>query len=315
MTYKVLITCPQLQKTIDQYRPTFADHNVEIVLPTIEQQLSEDELLEIIDEYDGVIAGDDPFTARVLEKGTRLKTVARWGIGIDGVDLDAAKRLDISVTNTPGVFSDEVADVVLGYVILLARELHKLDASVKDGGWLKVPGTTLAGKTIGVVGVGNIGRAVIDRAVAFGMKPIGYDLMAPPREFIERTHTRMVNIDELLSAADFISLNCNLTPENRHMLGRDQFASMKDGAYVVNCSRGALIDESALIEALTTGKVAGAGLDSFENEPLPLDSELRGFDNCIFGTHNGSNTSEAVLKVNDLAIANLFRELGIESRA
>lgn len=311
MAYNVLITCPQLMKTVDQYRPMFANHDVEIALPEMEQQLSEVKLLEIIDQYDGVIAGDDPFTARVLEKGTLLKTVARWGVGVDGVDLDAAKRLGISVTNTPGVFSDEVADVVMGYVILLARGLHKLDTSIRDGGWLKISGTTLAGKTIGVVGVGNIGRAVVDRSIAFGMKPLGYDVYPPPTDFVERTGTKMVGLDELLASADFISLNCNLTPENRRMLGADQFASMKDGVFIVNCSRGALIDESALVEFLGSGKIAGAGLDSFENEPLPLDSELRRFDNCIFGTHNGSNTIEAVLRVNELTIANLFRGLGI----
>lgn len=315
MTHKVLITCPQLQKTIDGYRSAFADHDVEIDLPDIEQQLSEAELLDIIDHYDGVIAGDDPFTARVLEKGTRLKTLARWGVGVDGVDLDAAKQLGILVTNTPGVFSDEVADVVMGYIILLARGIHKLDTSVRNGSWLKIQGTTLSGKTIGVIGVGNIGQAVIDRSVAFGMTPIGYDVIAPSREFAERTGTEMVEFKDLLSVADFVSLNCNLTTDNRHMLSREQFAQMKDGAYVINCSRGALIDEVALVEVLNSRKLAGAALDSFETEPLPLDSELRQFDNCILGTHNGSNTVEAVLRVNELTIANLFRGLGIAQQS
>ena len=311
MIHKVLITCPQLQKTIDRYRSTFANNDVEIDLPDIEQQLSEAELLDIINQYDGVIAGDDPFTARVLEKGTRLKTLARWGVGVDAVDVNAAKRLGILVTNTPGVFSNEVADVVMGYIILLARGIHKLDASVRNGGWLKIPGTTLSGKTIGVIGVGNIGRAVIDRAVAFGMEPLGYDVIAPPNDFAERTDTKMVGLEGLLSTSDFVSLNCNLTPENRHMLAGEQFARMKGGGYVVNCSRGALIDEVALVEALSIGKLAGAALDSFEAEPLPPESELRQFDNCIFGTHNGSNTIEAVLRVNELTISNLFRGLGI----
>ncbi len=311
MKHRILVTCPQMQATIDRYRDMFKQHEIEVEAPPLVQQMSESELLEIIDRFDGVIAGDDPFTSRVLEKGTRLKAIAKWGIGVDAIDLDAARRFGIRVSNTPDVFADEVADVVTGYIILLARQLHRLDRSVRDGGWLKVTGMSLREKTLGVVGVGSIGRAVTLRGIALGMLPVGHDISAPPAAFQQTTGIRMLSLDQLLAESDFISLNCNLTNWNRHMLGHRQFGMMKTGAFVVNTGRGALIDEAALAEALRDGRVAGAALDVFETEPLPADSPLRAFDNCIFGTHNSSNTVEAVQRVNDLAIRNLLEDLGV----
>lgn len=313
MKWRVLITCPQLQQTIDRYRDLFAERGVEIELPHLVQQLSESELLEIIDHFDGVIAGDDEFTARVLEKGKRLKVLAKWGVGMDAIDLDTAKRLGIRVSNTPNVFADDVADVVMGYIILLARELHKLDQSVRSRGWVKIQGVSLRGKTLGVIGVGSIGQAVVQRALVAGMSVLGCDIAPIPTSFVEQTGLLLVDLKELLQTSDFISLNCNLTSANRRMLGPREFTLMKTGVYIINTARGALIDEAALVQALREGKVAGAALDVFEQEPLPSDSPLRQFDNCIFGTHNSSNTSEAVMRVNDITIRNLLE--GLEGAA
>ena len=311
MKYRVLITCPQLQQTIDPYRPLFDEGNIEIELPQLAQQLSESQLLGMIDRFDGVIAGDDPFTGRVLEKGKRLKVVARWGVGLDAVDLEAAGRLGIRVSNTPGAFADEVADVVMGYIVMLARRLHEIDRSVRGGDWAKPQGMTLRGKALGVIGVGSIGRAVVRRAAVAGMSTMGYDVRPVDSDFSEETDLESVELTELLQNSDFISLNCDLTSQNRHMLGRRAFAMMKTGAYIINASRGPLIDEAALVQALEEGKIAGAALDVFEEEPLPWDSPLRRFDSCIFGTHNSSNTQEAVSRVNELSIRNLFEGLEI----
>lgn len=309
MKWRVLISCPQLQMTIDRYRSLFADHSIEIDLPNVVQQLGESELLEIIDRYDGVIAGDDNFTQRVLEKARRLKIIARWGVGVDAVDLAAAERLGIQVSNTPGVFADEVADVVLGYIIMLARQLHRLNQSVRTGGWQKIQGVSLRDKTLGVIGIGSIGRAVVLRAVAAGMKVVGFDVAPVATSVVAETGLRVTEFDCLLQDSDFITLNCNLTGSNVHLLGAREFGLMKDGVYIINASRGPLIDESALAQALHEGKVAGAALDVFEHEPMPPDSPLRQFDNCIFGTHNASNTVEAVTRVNELAIQNLLNGL------
>lgn len=310
-TMRVLIACLHLQRHMDRYRDLLKRHNIEFEMPHIEQQLSEAELIEIIDRFDGVVAGDDEFTARVLERAKRLKVISKWGIGLDAIERATAERLGIKVFNTPNVFADEVGDVAIGYIIMLARKLHKMDQSVRAGGWLKVQGMSLRGKILGIIGAGSIGRGIARRARALGMEILAHDPVPVPPSLIEETGLRQVSLDELLARSDFVSLSCNLTNENCHMLGAEQFARMKDGAYLLNVARGPLIDEAALVGALHSGKLAGAALDVFEREPLPPDSPLRQFDNCIFGTHNGSNTLEAVLRVNEKAIANLFRGLGI----
>jgi D-3-phosphoglycerate dehydrogenase len=306
MKHRVLITCRQLQETIEPYRSLFGERGIEIDLPPVVQQLTETELLAIIDRYDGVIAGDDHFTANVLERAKRLKVISKWGIGVDAIDQCAAKRLGIQVCNTPNAFAEEVADVVLGYMILLSRRLHEVDEAVRSGDWKKIRGISLRGKTLGVVGVGSIGQAVIRRADVVGMACVGHDIAPPPAAIAEETKVRMVELDELLAVADFISLNCNLTPSNCHMLGEREFARIKTGVYIVNTARGKLVDERALAQAIKQGKVAGAALDVFEDEPLPLSSPLRELSNCIFGSHNSSNTTEAVRRVNELAIRNLL---------
>ncbi len=309
MKWRVLITCSHLQRTIEHYRSWFAQEDIEIELPSIVQQLSEADLYNMIDRFDGVIAGDDPFTAKVLEQGKRLKVIARWGIGMDSIDLEAAKNLGIEVSNTPNVFGDEGGDTVMGYILLLARQLHIIDQSVRQGKWERISGITLRGKTLGVIGVGSIGRAVVRRAIAFGMNVVGSNNSPLPEAFIEETGIKSVSLEELLSVSDFISLNCNLCEANYHLLNQKTFALMKDGVYIINTGRGGLIKEADLVKELESGKVAGVALDVFEVEPLPLDSPLRKLDNCIFGTHNSSNTKDAVMRVNELAIKNLLSGL------
>lgn len=178
---------------------------------------------------------------------------------------------------------------------------------------MKVQGMSLRGKTLGVIGVGSIGQAVARRALAAGMSLLGSDVVPVPTSFIEKTGLQLVDLRKLLQAADFISLNCNLTQANRHMLGPREFSMMKTGVCIVNTARGPLIEEAALVQALQEGRVAGAALDVFEQEPLPADSPLRRLDNCIFGTHNSSNTTEAVMRVNEIAIRNLLE--GLEDAA
>lgn len=309
MSGRVLVSCLHLQRTIDRYRSRFEEAGLKIEMPEIRQQLLEDELLGMIDRFDGVIAGDDQFSAKVLEAGKKLKVVAKWGIGVDAIDQDAAKRLGIHVFNTPGVFPNEVADVAIGYVILLARRLHELDRSVRADGWEQIRGTTLSGKTMGVIGVGSIGQAAARRGRALGMDVVGYDLFPPPAEFLEETATQMMDLPEVLERADFLTLCCNLTADNHHLIDAAALAQMKEGSFLVNVARGPLVDEKALVAALESGHLTGAALDVFEEEPLPDHSGLRKFDRCIFGTHNSSNTLEAILRCNDMAIDNLLRGL------
>ncbi len=311
MRWKVLVSCPHLQKTIDRYWELFRENDIEIDLPSVTQAFSESALLKIIEKYDGIIAGDDEITAKVLEKGKKLKIISKWGVGIDAIDLKRAEVLGIKVSNTPNVFCDEVADMVMGYIILLARNLHVIDKKLREDDWsaAQIQGVSLRNKTLGVVGVGSIGRGVIERGRAHGMNILGHDIFPIEKSFLEKHAIEEVGLDTLLSTSDFISLNCNLTENNVHMIGEREFGLMKNTAYLINTSRGSLIDENALIDALRNEKIAGAALDVYEKEPLSVKSPLRTLDNCILGAHNGSNTIDAVLRVNDLAITNLIKGL------
>lgn len=310
MADRVLITCPQMRVSFPDFADQFATRGIEVDLPEVVQALSEQELLEVIDRYDGVIAGDDSFTAAVLERAAgRLRILSKWGVGTDGIDRDAAVRLGIPVTNTPGTFDGEVADVCVGYLVLLARQLHVLDAGVRAGGWPKVEGTSLGGKTLGVVGLGGIGFALCRRALAMDMRVVGVDADPAMRERAAAAGVEVLDLEQLLPEVDFLSLNCPLTPTTRHLLDADALARTRPGVRIVNTGRGPLIDEPALVAALLSGHVAGAALDVFEVEPLPGDSPLRELPQVVLGSHNGSNTREGVARVSAKAVANLLAGL------
>lgn len=311
---RVLITCPQLQRTIEEHRAQLEGNGIEIVLPPVVQQLSEGELMALLPGADGIIAGDDLLTARVLAHADHLRVISKWGVGVDNVDLRAAAEMGIRVVNTPGMFGDEVADVVIGYLILLARQLHRVDALVKSGEWPKIEGVSLAGRTMGIVGLGAIGRAVATRAVAMGMHVFGTDIDEANAAAGVALGVRLAGLEELLSQVDVLSLNCPLTEDNRHMINAGTLGTMRRGAWIINTARGPLIDEAALVDALASGQVGAAALDVFEVEPLPADSRLRGFDSVILGSHNSSNTAEAVRRTSLRAIQNLVDGLAEVSR-
>jgi D-3-phosphoglycerate dehydrogenase len=308
----VLVTCRQMQSCIEAFRERFARHGVSLVLPPIVQQLSEGELAGMIGDFDAIIAGDDPITANVLERATRLKVVAKWGIGVDGIDLPAARRLGIPVINTPAVFGDEVADVAMGYVILLARQLHRIDSGVRAGGWPKPEGLTLHGKRLGVLGFGSIGRAVVARGRGFGMEILATDVAGIPAADAIPLGVRPVDQSALFAESDFLVLCSPLTPETRHVVGDENLARMRPGSFVVNVARGPLVDETALYRALSEGRLAGAALDVFEVEPLPATAPLTAIESCILGSHNASNTREGVLRASAQAVTNTLAALGLE---
>ena len=312
---KALITCHHLQRHFESFRPRYEAMDVEPILPRIEgQQLDAAAMREVIAGVDAVIAGDDQIDASVLEvgKASGLKAVIKWGIGTDSIDKAKAAELGIPVYNTPGTFANEVADLAISLLLNVLRQTHLMHSSIKEGGWRKVQGRTLAGKTAGLIGLGSIGLAIARRTAAFGMTTIGYDIRAIPPDVLAENSVTQVDLDELFAKSDAILIACELTPQNHHLLNADAFARMKDGLYIVNVSRGPLIDEAALCAALEGGKVAGAGLDVFEVEPLPEESALRGVESCVFSTHNGSNTVEAVARVNDMTTDILFHVLGLQ---
>jgi D-3-phosphoglycerate dehydrogenase len=306
---KVLITCRQMQSCIEQFADRFEAEGIEVVQPPVAgQQPDEEELAEMIRGVDGMIAGDDPLSAAVLEHADRLRVISKWGVGTDGIDIEAAAAHGIVVTRTPNVFGEEVADVAIGYMVMLARQLHRLHASVLDGGWLKHEGMSLSGKALGIVGLGDIGRAVARRGAGFGMTLVGHDIVEPDEATLA-LGLRTAPVEELLGAADVVVLCCPLTPETHHLIDAERLAQARDGLLLINVARGPLIDEAALAAALESGRVAAAALDVFEQEPLPETSPLRRFPSCVFGTHNGSNTREAVLRASERAVENLLEGL------
>lgn len=311
---QVLITARQLQSRIDAYADVFRTHCIHIEMPEVIQALSEQRMKALASECDGMIVGDDVVSASVLEAAPRLRVVSKWGVGIDNIDVDAAARLGIRVRNTPDVFGAEVADVVIGYLIMLTRHLHTTDLDVRGGSWPKLRGRSLAGKCLGVVGLGSIGRAVAVRARAMEMKVIGTDPDAQNSAKAEGLGVGILSLERLLAQADVVSLNCPLTESSRHLINRATLSLLKPGAFLINTARGPLVDEAALSVALGSGRLAGAALDVFEEEPLPLSSPLRAHPNAILGSHNASNTEEAVQRVNERAVENLLRGLKEISR-
>ncbi len=305
----VLITCRQMQNCISEFLPALEERGLQLTMPDVVQQPSEDELIEIIGGFDGMIAGDDPLTARVLDHARRMRIISKWGVGIDGIDTKAARERGIAVTNTPGVFGGEVADVAIGYVVMVARQLHRMDASVRTGGWLKHEGISLAEKTLGVAGFGSIGQALASRGQGFGMRVVAHDVARATHATAVEMDVEMLDRDDLFRQSDFLVLCSPLTPETSHMVNERTLALMPSGSYLVNVARGPLVDEPALVRALESGRLAAAALDVFEQEPLPADSPLRHFEQCVFGSHNSSNTREGVLRASARAVENLLHGL------
>jgi len=309
MQWKVMISAPYMQPVIDRFRDIFAAHAIELIVPPVSERMEEDELLEWISDVDGAICGDDRFSEKVLRAAPKLKVISKWGTGIDSIDRACCRKLNIVVCNTPNAFSEPVADSVIGYILCFARKLPRMNIDMHAGRWDKIPGRALRECTLGIVGVGNVGKAVASRAVGFGMKLIGSDPLQMPAEFLDKTRIRMVSIDELLRLADFVSLNCDLNPSSFHLIGSRAFSLMKPTAVVINTARGPIVDESALIDALAAQKIAGAALDVFENEPLSSNSPLCKMENVMMAPHNANSSPEAWEHVHRNSIKNLLDEL------
>jgi D-3-phosphoglycerate dehydrogenase len=306
MTWKVLVSAPYMQPVVDDYRSVFEENGIEVVVPLVNERLSEAELLNWIENIDGAICGDDEFTSKVLNAAKRLKVISKWGTGIDSIDKEAAKKLGIMVCNVPNAFTDPVADTVLGYILSFSRQVPWVDREMRAGKWEKRTCTALRNKTLGVVGVGNIGKAVIRRALGFGMRVLGNDIREISSDFIQETETTMRSLGQLLRESDFVTLNCDLNPTSYHLIGREELSLMRPTAYLINTARGPILEEKALIWALENKRISGTALDVFEVEPLSKDSPLKQFDNCLLSPHNANSSPEAWQRVHEKAIANLL---------
>jgi len=310
MNWKILITAPYMQTEIDRFRLFFEENDIELVAPAVKERLGEEELLRWVNDVDGVICGDDRFSKRVLSSAPKLKVISKWGTGIDSIDKKTCQALDITVCNTPDAFSEPVADSIVGYILCFARNIPWMNGSMQMGVWDKIPGRALNECTLGVIGVGNVGKALIRRAVAFGMQLLGNDIKEISVDFLQKTGLQMVSMEKLLKASDFVSLNCDLNPTSNHLVGKDEFRQMKTSSVVINTARGPIIDEKSLIQALENREIAGAALDVFEIEPLPADSPLQQMDNVLLSPHNSNSSPAAWEKVHWNTIRNLLEVLG-----
>ncbi|MDP3726663.1 MAG: phosphoglycerate dehydrogenase [bacterium] len=292
MTQKVLVSAPHFISVIDRFREWLEKNNIEIIVPPVYERLSENELLQLICDVDGVLCGDDQFTARVLDAAPKLKVISKWGTGIDSIDAHTAEKLGIRVCRTSNAFTEPVADTIMGYILCFARNIVSMDKLMKGGIWKKIHGYSLGESTIGVIGVGAIGSAVLRRARPFGAKLLGTDIREVHSGHVDALGVKMVSLHELLLRSDFVSLNCDLNHSSHHLINAAGLNCMKPSAYLINCARGPCVDEKALITALKAGKIAGAALDVFEEEPLPDDSPFRSMDNVLLAPH-ASNASRS----------------------
>jgi len=297
--FTVLCTCPPMLKSLPP-----APAGMEWLLPPeFAQQCPQSVLETLAPKADCWVAGDEPVGRELLEKasgkdgkGGKLKSLIRWGVGIDNVDQAACKDFGIWFSNTPGVFGDEVADVAIGYSVICLRGLVQIHEAGRKGDWIKPPGRSLKACTAAVVGFGCIGRAVGVRLKACGMKILPVDPYYKPKEAGDEP---AYELDDAISKADLIVLCCAATPDNYHLFNEDRLLSKcKAGVHIVNVARGSLIQESALLKGLESGHVASACLDVLENEPISLDNPLREHPKVVFGSHNGSNSVDAVARVN-----------------
>ncbi|MGE5378878.1 MAG: phosphoglycerate dehydrogenase [Bacteroidota bacterium] len=313
MRYTVLLTAPYMIPFVDRFKPVFDRYHIDLIIPDVRERMEEADLLRHAGQFDGAVCGDDRYTERVIQACMpRLKVISKWGTGIDSIDAEACSRYGVRLGRTLNAFTVPVADTVLGYMLAFARRQPWMDREMKSGKWEKIPGKALSENTLGVIGVGNIGRSVTRRARAFGMKVYGTDIIDIDHVFITETGIEMTDLRSLLARSDFISVNCDLNPSSYHLINAETLACVRSNAVLINTARGPIVHEAALVEALQAGRLAGAALDVFEYEPLPLESPLLKMDNVMLAPHNSNSSPAAWERVHWNTIRNLIEGLGLQ---
>jgi len=309
----VLLSAPYMLPFVERFRPVFDRHNIDLILPQVHERMEETQLLEYAGQFDGAICGDDRYTPRVLEAcAPRLKVISKWGTGVDSIDQDACARLGIKLGRTLNAFTLPVADSVMGYILAFARRQPWMDREMKAKKWQKLPGKSLSECTLGIIGVGAIGKAVARRARAFGMSLLGNDIVEIDHVFVAETGIEMTDLETLLSNSDYISIHCDLNPTSHHLINAETLAHVWSTSVLINTARGPIVHETDLVAALQAGQLAGAALDVFEIEPLPRKSPLLKMDNVLLAPHNSNSSPAAWERVHWSTIRNLLNGLGIE---
>lgn len=306
---KILVTPTSFDKPENaKARAMLESFAVQVVYNDLGVPLKGDELLARLNGVDAYLAGVDYITADIINRApASLKVISRYGAGVDRVDLDACRARGIIVTNTPGANATAVCELAFGLMLCAARNLPALHMAVERGEWPRSDGMELAGKTLGIIGLGAIGKKLALRAIAFEMRVQAYDPYLD-RAFAESRGIQTATLEELLAGSDVLSLHVPLTEGTRHMISAERLETMRDGAIIINTSRGGLLDEEACARAIQTGKLKGLGLDAFEQEPL-RDSPLKGLPRVVFSPHTGAHTAEAVANMGLMAAENVIRVL------
>lgn len=311
----ILFSAPYMLPFLDRFRPVLEDLGFNLITPEVRERLGEEEILKYAGQFDGTICGDDMYTPRVLEACfPRLKVISKWGTGIDSIDRLAAEKLGIKIYRTPNAFTLPVTDSVFGYMLAFARRQPWMDRGIKSGQWNKVPGKALHECTLGVVGVGSIGKVVARRGRSFGMTVLGTDIVDIDHVFITETGIQMTTLEALLQRSDFVSINCDLNPTSFHLITTRTLNLMRPEAVLINTARGPIVDEIALVKALQEGVIAGAALDVFELEPLPITSPLMKMDNVMLAPHNSNSSPAAWERVHWNTIRNLLLGFGMDPK-
>ena len=308
MSWRVLITSKAMVEVGQPALDLLAAAGCRMTFPTEYRPRGGAELEALVKDHDAVLATVDKFSKAVFqsEAARDLKIVSRWGVGYDSIDVAAATQAGVTIAYTPALLDETVADLTFALMLGIARRIPEGDAGMRAGAWRPLWGGNVHGKTLGLVGCGRIGQAVAKRARGFDMRILSYDVR--PSEAAKAQGVEFVSLDELLAQSDFVSLHAAVTPENRGLIGGAQFKRMKRTAYFINAARGALVDETALANALSDGLIAGAAVDTYDVEPLPAESPLRRAPNLVLSPHQASFTSETGLKVS-LAAAQAILDL------
>lgn len=264
------------------------------------------EAMDHLDRYDGIVVGMDPFGEKEFAKASRLKAIMKFGVGVENIDQDCAKRRGVAVRNMPGVNNEAVAEMAFSLMICAARKVAEGDRAVRAGQWPRLLGTSLKGKTLGIVGTGAIGRTLAGYTAGFQMRLLGYDPF-PNQAFTDMGGT-YVPFDQLLEEADFVSIHVPLLDSTYHLFNQRAFYKMKPTAILVNTARGPVVDEAALKQALEEGVIAGAGLDVFEHEPA-LDSPLVGMERIVTTPHIAASSRETMEKMDRLCVQTMAEAL------
>lgn len=307
MGYKILVTPRSFSQNSEVPKQMLLDKEFELVANPFGRIMSKEEMMTLVQDVDGIILGVDPFDKDIISAAPKLKMISRYGVGLDNVDVEAANEGNIEVKRTVGANSDAVADYAFGLMLDLTRKITLIDRECRKGNWKKIKTSEMNHKTIGIIGLGAIGKGVAKRAQGFDMKVLAFD-MFKDEIYAEANDITFTDLETIYKEADFISLHLPLTEETHHMISTDQFNRMKDSAIIVNTARGGIMDEEAMYVALRDGTIGAAGVDVFEQEP-PKNPKIMDLDNLVIGAHCAASSLEAIDNMSMMAARNLIEGL------